>query len=300
MPRTAVVAAALLTLYVVWGSTYLAIRWIVEAGWPLLGTASVRFFLASACFFAVARAMGPLTASWGRIGNAAVAGWIFFLVSNALVMWGQTRVASGMAALLVALMPVWVTLLEALAGARPSSRRLAGVGVGLIGVAVLVDPRGGTVDPLGALGVIGASLAWAVGSVWTKRRPMPEGVVEGAGWQLLAAAVPLGLASVAFGESWPATWTDPRGLGAFAWLLVGGSLIGFGAFVWLLRNVPPALATTYAYVNPVVAALLGWSLAGEPLTPRVLVASALVLGGVAAITTERAPIPAPLPEPEPA
>lgn len=284
---TPAVLVALITLYVVWGSTYLAIGGIVAAKWPLLGTASARFLLASAVFFAVARSRGPLRATWPEVWNAAVAGWILFLVSNALVMWAQTRVASGLAALLVAVTPVWITVLEALEGVRPSPRRIAGVGVGLVGVAVLVDPRAGVIDPLGALGLLGASGAWAVGSLWTKRRPMPEGVLERVGWQLGAASVALALASAAVGETWPAGDLDPRGVVGFGWLLVGGSLIGYGTYAWLLEHTPPALATTYAYVNPVVAALLGWGLAGETLTMRVVAASALVLGGVAAITSER-------------
>lgn len=280
------VGSALLTLYLVWGSTYLAIRFVVEAGWPLLGTASARFLLAGALFFGAAWASGPLRATVAQVKNAAVAGLILFVVSNGLVMWAQTRVPSGLAALLVALTPVWITFFEALGGTWPSGRRLVGVAAGLLGVAVLVDPRSASVDPLGALGLLGASAAWSVGTLWSKRRSMPESVLEGATWQFASAAVALGLISALVGETWPPGEIDGKGLAAFAWLLVGGSLIGFGAFTWLLKNTAPAVATTYAYVNPVVAAALGWQLADEPFTPRIAVASVLVLVGVAAITTE--------------
>lgn len=288
------VAAALATLYAVWGSTYLAIRWIVEAGWPLLLTASVRFLLASLLFLGAARLQGPLRAPGGglaEVRHASVAALFLFVLSNGLVMWGQTRVGSGLAALLVALTPVWIALLEALLGARPSRAQAAGVVAGGLGVAVLADPRAADLDPWGAAALLSASVAWACGTVWSKRSPTRAGPLEGAGWQMLVAAGVLFAASLAKGESPPAALAVRPAL-AFAWLLFGGSFVGFGTFAWLLRNASPAVATTYAYVNPVVAALLGWWLAGETFGPRAVVAAALVLGGVAAITAGRAPPPA--------
>lgn len=282
------VAAALLTLYVVWGSTYLAIHWIVVAGWPLMTTASVRFFLASLLFLATARARGPLAAPAAfrtELVHAAVAATFLFVISNSLVMWGQTRVPSGLAALLVAMTPVWITLLEALGGRRPGRWQLAGVAVGLVGVAVLAEPLGGggAVDPRGATALVGASVSWALGTVWSKRRRSVASPIEAAGWQLLFASAALFVLSRLRGEPLPATGS-PRAFAAFAWLLVGGSYVGFGAFSWLLRNTPPSVATTYAYVNPVVAALLGWAFAGETFGLRSAVASTLVLSGVFAIT----------------
>jgi drug/metabolite transporter (DMT)-like permease len=291
------VAAALATLYAVWGSTYLAIRWIVEAHWPLLLTASARFALASALFLGAARLQGPLRAPAGglaEVRHASVAAVLLFVVSNGLVMWGQTRVGSGLTALLVGLTPVWIAVLEALLGAWPTRPQVAGVVAGALGVAVLADPRSSDLDPWGAAALLSASVSWACGTVWSKRMPSRAGPLESAGWQMIVASAVLLAASLAKGES-PPTDLSLRPLLAFSWLMLGGSFVGFGTFAWLLRNASPAVATTYAYVNPVVAALLGWWFAGETFGPRTLVAAALVLGGVAAITVGRPPAPAPAP-----
>jgi drug/metabolite transporter (DMT)-like permease len=287
------VGAALLTLYVVWGSTYLAIHWVVVAHWPLLLTAAIRFLLAAGMFLGAARLQGPLQAPAGglrEVLHATVAGLLLFVVSNGLVMWGQTRVDSGVTALLVALTPVWIALLETLFGVRPSALQLAGVAVGLVGVGVLADPRAAALDPYGAAALMTASASWALGTVWSKRRPSRASSTESAGWQMVVASAVLFAVALARGERLPPT-LELRPLLAFAWLLVGGSFVGFGTFSWLLRNSRPALATTYAYVNPVVAALLGWWFAGEAFGPRTAVAAALVLGGVAAITAGRPPAP---------
>lgn len=199
-------------------------------------------------------------------------------------MWGQTRVPSGLTALLVALTPLWITLVESALGARPTARQALGVLAGLLGVAALAEPGGGVLDPWGAAALVTASFSWALGTIWTRRRPTVATPTEGAGWQLAAASVVLLGAAAARGERLPDTLAL-RPLLAFAWLLFGGSFVGFGAFSWLLRHTRPAVAVTYAYVNPVVAAGLGWAFAGESFGARAGVAGALVLGGVLAITT---------------
>jgi drug/metabolite transporter (DMT)-like permease len=283
------VLVALLTLYLVWGSTYLAIHWVIVAGWPLLLTAAIRFTLAGGLFLLAARAQGPLRApsgGWRELRHAAVAASLLFVVSNGLVMWGQTRVESGMTALLVALTPLWITLIEACLGTRPDRWQLGGVAVGLAGVAVLADPRVNAIDPWGAAALVLASCAWGAGTVWSTRATTAASPIEGAGWQLLFASAVLFVIAGARGERLPdvVAW---RPLLAFCWLLFAGSLAGYGAFTWLLRNSSPAVATTYAYVNPVVAALLGWAFAGESFGWRAGIAAALVLSGVAAITTSR-------------
>jgi drug/metabolite transporter (DMT)-like permease len=280
-------AVALLTLYTVWGSTYLAIHYVVEAGWPLLLTAGIRFALAAGLFLLAARAEGPWRAASGGSAEgvrAVVAALLLFVVSNGLVMWGQTRVPSGLTALLVALTPLWITLVEAALGARPTVRQGVGVVAGLLGVAVLAEPGGGVLDPWGAAALVTASFSWALGTIWTRRRPTVASPTEGAGWQLAAASVVLLGAAAVRGERLPDTLALRPTL-AFAWLLFGGSFVGFGAFSWLLRHTRPAVAVTYAYVNPIVAAGLGWAFAGESFGARAGVAGALVLGGVLAITT---------------
>ena len=182
------VGLALATLYLVWGSTYLAIRFVVEAELPLLWTASVRFALAGGLMIGGAVARGAVRPTRAQLGNAFVAGGLMFVGSNALVMAGQTHIASGMAALLVALTPVWIALFDAARGERPGALRGLGVVLGLVGVGVLLDPRG-AVDPLGAGEVIAASLCWSLGTVWSRLRPMPKDAVLSAGLQMASASV---------------------------------------------------------------------------------------------------------------
>ncbi|MCB9686371.1 MAG: EamA family transporter [Alphaproteobacteria bacterium] len=280
------VVLALLTLYLVWGSTYLAIRFVVEADLPLLWTAAVRFAIAGALMVGGAVARGTARPTRAELGNAFVAGVLMFVGSNGLVMAGQTRIASGLAAVLVALTPVWIALFDAARGERPGPMRALGVVLGLVGVGVLLDPRGSTVDPLGAGAVIGASLCWSTGTMWSRLRPMPTDPVLSAGLQMAMASVVLAPAGFALGERWP-DHVPASGLLGFVWLLVGGSIVGYGSYTWLLKVTKPAIATTYAYVNPLVAVILGFFLAGEQLSPRSVVAGAAILAGVAAITLDR-------------
>jgi drug/metabolite transporter (DMT)-like permease len=281
-------AVALLTLYTVWGSTYLAIHYVVEAGWPLLLTAGIRFALAAGLFLLAARAEGPWRAASGGSAEgvrAVVAALLLFVVSNGLVMWGQTRVPSGLTALLVALTPLWITLVEAALGARPTVRQ----GVG--GWWPACSAWRCWPSPAAASSIRGGRRPWSrrrsrgrsarsgpgAGPRWPRRPKAPAGSWRLRRWCSWARAA-------VRGERLPDTLALRPTL-AFAWLLFGGSFVGFGAFSWLLRHTRPAVAVTYAYVNPIVAAGLGWAFAGESFGARAGVAGALVLGGVLAITT---------------
>ncbi len=297
---------ALAIVYVVWGSTYLAIRYSLETLPPFL-MAGARFLAAGALMYAWGRARGaprPEVAHW-RTG--LVVGGLLLLCGNGGVVWAQQRVPSGVAAVLVATMPLWMALIPWFTpgGTRPEGRTLLGLGAGLGGVALLVGAGRGdgpSVDPVGAVVLLGASLAWASGSLYSRRAPVPESPALSTALPMLAGGAFLTVAGTLAGE-----WAGfrPEAASARSWLalvylMTFGSIVGFSAYVWLLRATTPERVSTYAYVNPVVAMVLGWGLAGESLTPPGLVGAAVIVGSVALIVGKRSPAPAPTRPAEPA
>lgn len=295
-PGRAAVAAGLVALYLLWGSTYLAMRWLTAAV-PLTIAGGVRFVIAGAILVAVARSRGAPWPDRAQLAASARIGAALFLGSNGLVMFGVQRIPSGVAALLIALVPVWLVAIEWLRrGRRVGGRELAGIALGLVGVAVLVAPSGGAtgvvraIDPLGALAIVCAAASWALGSSWSRdpATPTPDAPAMAAGLQMGWGGVLLsGLAVGTRAELHPQA-IDARVVASFVFLVVGGSIVGFLVYAWLLRVTTPAVATTYAYVNPLVAAVLGWAFGGEPITTRLIAAGVLILAAVAVIT---APVP---------
>ena len=287
--------AAFAAVYVIWGSTYLAIRFAVETLPPLL-MASARFVIAGVIVLLWARlrdgAAWPTRVEW-RVG--LVGGALLLLGGNGGVSWAEQRVPSGIAALLVAVVPLWMVLLDWLrpGGERPRAAVFAGVGLGLVGLALLVGPdairSGSGTDAVGAVVLVLASLSWAAGSLYTKFAPAASSTTVGTGVQMLAGGLALLAASVVAGE--PArldlAHASTASIVAFLYLLTFGSLIGFTAYVYLLAHTTAAKASTYAYVNPVVAVLLGWAIGHEPVTSRTVLAAAVILGGVAIISITR-------------
>ncbi len=287
---------AFAAVYIVWGSTYLAIRFAVETLPPLL-MAGARFLIAGTILLAYARVRertaGPTRADWK---TGLVSGALLLLGGNGAVVWAELRVPSGIAALLVAVVPLWMVLLEWLrpGGRRPAGAVFAGVALGLLGLLLLVGPdallRGdGDISMVGAGVLMIGAFSWAVGSLYTKRAPKPSSANHGSGTQMLAGGAWLFAAGVVTGElgQLGSLHVSARSLLGFAYLVTFGSLIGFTAYVYLLAHTTAAKAATYAYVNPVVAVVLGWAFAGEPITPRTLLAAAVILGGVAIITVAR-------------
>jgi drug/metabolite transporter (DMT)-like permease len=285
-------ASAFAIVYFVWGSTYLAIRFAIETLPPFL-MASVRFLAAGAVLYVWSRTVGgaaaPNRTQWRA---AAIVGLLLLLIGNGLVVWSEQRIPSGMAALLVGTVPCFMVLLDWLRtnGQRPTKRVVAGLALGLLGLLWLVGPDsvmgGGRADLLGAAALVAASFSWAYGSIWSRQAPMPASPFLSTAMQMLAASVALLGVSVVLGEPWH---FDPSAVSLRSWLgllylVVFGSLVGFSAYVWLLRASTPARVSTYAYVNPVVAVLLGAALAGEVLTTRMIVAAAVIVSGVALIT----------------
>jgi drug/metabolite transporter (DMT)-like permease len=289
------VVLAFLAIYLIWGSTYLAIRFAIETLPPFL-MAGMRFIIAGAVLYIWMRARGgaqpPARIHWR---NTAIVGGLLLLGGNGGVVWAEQIVPSSLAAVLIATSPLWMVLLGwAWRGSAPGRRVVAGLLLGFAGVVLLVGPGAlsgnGQVDPLGAVVLIGAALAWAIGSHFAQRSALPASSLLATAMEMLAGGALLFLAGLVGGE---AARVDPSGFSlrsvlAFLYLIVFGSLVGYSAYTWLLRVTTLARASTYAYVNPVVAVLLGWALGGEQLTPQTLLATAVTLSGVVLIITQQA------------
>jgi drug/metabolite transporter (DMT)-like permease len=276
---------AFATVSVIWGSTFLAIRVALVGFAPFLLSAT-RFLVAGAILYGVSRARGETRPTARQWGAAAVTGTLFFVVGNALVNVAERTISSGLASILVATMPFWATLFLRVAGERASSREWTGLGVGLAGVVVLnlgTELRSGG---LAAAVGLAAPAGWALGSVASKRLVLPKGMMCTASQMLMGGAACL-VVSVLAGEV-PPSGAPLRAWLAVAYLAVFGSIVGFSAYTFLLRNTRAAVATRYAYVNPVVAVALGVALAGEHLDVTTAIGGLLVLTAVL-LLTQRTP-----------
>ncbi|MFI5235676.1 MAG: EamA family transporter [Gemmatimonadales bacterium] len=284
------ITLAFALVYLVWGSTYLAIRYAIATLPPFL-MAGLRFLIAGGILYLWALLRGaprPTRAEWR---SAAIIGALMLLCGNGAVVWSEQRVASGLTALIVALVPAWTVAIEwALPGGKaPGPLTITGLFAGMAGMALLVEPGSppGGAD-LGAMGVLAlGSLGWVIGSIYLHRgAPRPVSAPMATGIQMLcggAALVLLFAVAPGQGSVVPAAITG-RSLLALGYLIVFGSLITYSAYVWLLQVSTPARVATYAYVNPVVALGLGWAVAGERLSLRSAGASALIVAAVAIIT----------------
>jgi len=285
------VALALGTVYLVWGSTYLAIRFAIETIPPFL-MAACRYLTAGALLYGWARWRGAPRPSLLHWRSAVLVGAFLLLGGNGGVVWAEQRVDSGLAALLISTEPLWIVLFFWLSSGRKrlDGRVIAGLMLGFTGVMLLVRPgASGSVDLLGAAALVLASLSWAWGSLYGQKAALPDSPLASTGMQMLGGGALLLVASALTGEPgrFVLSAVSTRSLLALAYLVVFGAIVAFTAYVWLLRVAPPVLVSTYAYVNPVVAVFLGWAFAGEPLTRGTMVAAAVILGGVVLITTSQ-------------
>ena len=290
----AAVAVALGTVYLVWGSTYLGIR-VTDRTMPPLLMSSVRFLIAGVALYAFASRgrPRPTLREWGA---AAIIGAALLLVGNGGVAWAETRLDSGLAALMVAIIPLWVALLDrAFFGRRLSRSAIAGLVVGFAGVALLVRPGGGG-DLVAMLALVGTTAAWAGGSLYARGAKLPASPLLSASMQMLTASVFLGIAGLATGEAGRvhADTFATKPVIAFVYLVLVGSLIAFSAYAWLLKNVRIGVVSTYAFVNPVVAVALGTAFLGEPIGWSTVVAGAAIVVAVVLIVTARAPAQKPV------
>lgn len=279
------IAAALFSLYVIWGSTYLAIKWAL-VGFSPFAMAAIRFAAAGALFYAGLRWRGVAAPSRAQWKNLSIMSALLLGIGNGGVCFAEQFVGSGLAAVAIASMPLWAALFGAMYGRWPTRREGIGLGIGFIGVIVLNFGNDLAAQPLGALALLISPAAWAFGSVWSRGRDLPSPMMNTAA-QMLVAAPLLAMMATIHGDGWIRPGVDALAIGSLVYLAIFGSIIGFGAYVFLLDKVRPALATSYAYVNPPIAVLFGVLLGGEIVHLRDLVATAIILAGVILITAKR-------------
>lgn len=282
---------ALLALYIVWGSTYLAIRFAVETIPPFM-SAGMRFLVSGAILLIWRRAAGDAMPTKRQWISTAIVGILLLLGGNGLVSFAEQRIASGIAALIVGTVPLWLVLIEALrpGGVRPTPVAILGLMIGFGGIYLLVGPTelnaaSMQFDTIGIGAVILASFLWSIGSIYSRGADMPASTLMTTGAEMLTGSAALFVVSGLLGE-WRnfdlATVSTQSWLG-LAYLITFGSLIGFVSYGWLLKNAPVSLVATYAYVNPLVAVFLGAWLADETLNARILVAGLVIIGSVVLI-----------------
>ena len=295
-PSRASVWGALLVVYVVWGSTYLGILYAIETI-PVFLSMGIRFLLAGGLLYAFSIRRGdrdgdrPGRTQWL---SALVVGAFLFVGGNSMVAWAETRVDTGVAALLIAAVPLWIALFDRVAnGQRLARSTIVGLAVGFGGVALLAWPSGaGRIDVLGALALLVSGIAWAIGSLYARRARLPRRPLVNSSMQMLTGGALLMVVAAASGELNDVGQPSVKSILAMVYLVLIGAVVAFSAYAWLVRSVPMSLASTYAYVNPVVAVFLGWAILSEPLSVRTVAAGAIILGAVALIITpsrQRAP-----------
>lgn len=286
VPSALAVALAMAAVYLIWGSTYLAIRFALEGGYPPLLMAGGRFIVAGALLYAALRLRGtpaPTRAQWK---DMAFMGALLLGFGNGMVCIAQQSVSSGLAAVAVASAPLWMGLFAAIRGQHPRRLEWIGLAIGFAGVLWLNAGSSLAASPKGLVALLVAPIAWSYGSIWSRGRDLPPPFM-GAAAQMLCGGVLMLLAGLALGERmhalppWKATLS-------VAYLVTFGSIVAFSAYIWLLQHVRPTLAGSYAYVNPVIAVLLGGWLAAETFTASDLGATAVILLGVVAITLAKA------------
>jgi drug/metabolite transporter (DMT)-like permease len=280
--------SALGAVYLIWGSTYLAIAIAVQTLPPLF-SAGLRFCLAGLILLGFVAIRRGLRVGRDRIVAAAIVGLLLVVGGNGFVVLAERTVPSGLTALIIASVPLWIVIFRRLAGDRINVSTFVGVAVGFAGVAFLVVPRGasGAADASGLLLLLVATISWALGTFLAPRVRMPHDSLLSTGIQQLAGGIVLVLLGAALGELGhlePATWSS-NSLLAMAYLVVFGSLVAFTAYSWLLQHAPVSLVSTYAYVNPVVAVFLGALVLAEPVTPSIVIGAAIIVAAVAFIVT---------------
>lgn len=293
--NTALLIAALAAVYIIWGSTYLGIKYAIET-LPTFLMAGSRFLIAGAVLFAVGRFSKdyekPKLVHWR---TSFIVGALLLLGGNGLVVLAEHYISSGLAALLIATEPFWIVLISwmVMKGSRPNWKVALGLLIGFVGVFLLIGGNGfssenGNGQLLGTILIIAATFAWASGSLYGLHAPAPKSALLTAGMQMLSGGFLLFLVGTLTGE-----WTkfNPAEVSTNSWIALAyltafGSIIGFTAYSWLLRNVQPSIAATYAYINPVIAVFLGWAIAGESLTGQMLVGAGIIVSSVVLITSQ--------------
>lgn len=274
------VPLALFILYVVWGSTYLAMRFAIE-GFPPFMMAGIRFVVAGGLFVLFLRLRGTTLPNARQWASATLVGGLLLLGGNGAVAYAEQWIGSGVAALAIATVPLWTVLFSEFWGHRSSRREWLGILIGFAGVGILSLGADMQASAAGALALLFAAASWSFGSVWSKHLPMPKGLMSSAA-QMLCGGLLLMSASFVLGESLVAT-PSFKALASLGYLIVFGSFVAFTTYQYLLHTVSPALATSYAYVNPVVAVALGAWLADERVGMLEMAAMTVIVAGVALV-----------------
>jgi drug/metabolite transporter (DMT)-like permease len=288
------IVLAFLAVYLCWGMTYLAMRIAVKDIPPHL-MSGARFLVAGLVLYLWIRHRGDPKPSAVQWRAAAVVGAFLLLGGNATVAWAEQQVPSGLAAVLIAVAPIWMVGFEwARGGPRPGARVITGLLLGLAGVALLVSPNGDSstqVNLTGAVMLVLASASWAWGSVYSKSAPLPKSPFLGTSMEMIAGGVLILLAALAAGQfaQFRPSQVSTEAVLSWLFLVIFGSLVGFTAYIWLLGVTSIAKAGTYAYVNPIVAVFLGWAILDEPVTARTLIAALVILVGVALVNIDWKP-----------
>jgi drug/metabolite transporter (DMT)-like permease len=286
---------ALLSIYIIWGSTYLAIRFAVDTLPPFL-MAGIRFTIPGLIFYIWQRQRGEPAPSRFHWRSAVLIGFFLLAAGNGVVSWAEQRVVSGVTALLIGSMPVWMVLIDSIwtRSHRPTRATLAGVLLGLVGIVLLIAPSlvegsENQLDLVGVLVVLMGTLSWTIGSLYSRSAVLPKSPLLGTGMEMLAGGLILLLWGTVTGE-WSRlelAQVSTRSFLALLYLIVFGSMVGFSSYTWLLRNAPTPLVSTFAYVNPLIAVLLGSLLADEPLTVNILISALVIVSAVFLINTAR-------------
>ncbi|PTL82960.1 drug/metabolite exporter YedA [Vitiosangium sp. GDMCC 1.1324] len=284
-PNRGLLLFCLFALYVVWGSTYLAIHWALEGGFPPFLMAGLRFTLAGLILYTVLRLRGDAHPSARQWGAGAVLGFLLLVMGNGSVVFAQQWVPSGVAALVVGSVPLWTALFSGLFGQWPGRAERWGLAIGFCGIILLNLGSDMSGNLWAAFALLVGPVSWAFGSIWSRRLPLAAGLMSSATQMLTGGAMFL-LLSFVRGEHLAAL-PPARALLSVGYLVVFGSLVAFSAYGFLLRNARPAVATSYAYVNPMVAVLLGSFFAGESLSTFGMLAMGAILGAVVLITRAR-------------
>lgn len=294
-PRTsrAAIAAALLAIYFCWGSTYIGIRFAIDS-MPPFSMAAARFLAAGLVLFAFARLRGSAWPSRRHWLSALVLGGLLLTIGNGAVVWAEEHVPTGLVAVVVCTSAVWMVAFDrVLNGTRVRWPQVLGVAIGVVGIAVLANPTAAGASLPRVVVLLGSSLSWGLGTVLSRRLPLPASASLGSGMEMLAGGALLWLPALAFAE--PTLFEPSRvtatSLVAVGYLAVFGSLVAFSSFLWLVRVAPVALVATQSYVSPVVAVLLGVLLRGERLTAREVVAGVIILAAVVLIVSTPVLVP---------
>jgi drug/metabolite transporter (DMT)-like permease len=286
---------ALIAVYIVWGSTYLAIRFTIETIPPFL-SAGMRFLVSGTVLYLLCRVRGdpaPKKVEWR---SASIIGLLLLLGGNGGLVWAEQRIPSGIASLFIATIPIWMVLIDSLRpnGVRANWLTWLGVLVGFLGIALLANPwqshtGSPPLDPIGMLVLILAALSWSIGSLYSRNASLPSSSLLGTGMEMLVGSLGLFVFGTLIGEwnQFHLATISLRSLSGLIYLILFGSFIGFVAYTWLLRNAPTPIVSTYAYVNPVVALFLGSVIVNEALDGRDIISALIILSGVVLITTAK-------------